>query len=53
MAGMDAEELREAEVDKAWTGPKFISLGLVTLLIAVSIIYYLSSLSGCRLVVVP
>ena len=55
-ADMDAEQVaqkRFAEQDKAWTGPKFIGLGAVTLLICITAIYLMSTVSGCSLQIVP
>jgi hypothetical protein len=51
-----AEEIaakRFAEEDKASTGPKFIGLGFITLLIAISTIFYMSTTTGCSLQIVP
>ena len=39
--------------DKAWNAPRFFSLGLVTLVIAIGLIYYMSTTTGCNLEVVP
>ena len=39
--------------DKRWTGPRFISLGVVTLAICISAIYLMSTVTGCSLQVVP
>lgn len=53
---MDAEEIAEKRFnaeDKAWTGPKFIGLGLVTLVIAISIIFSMAVQQGCSLQIVP
>ena len=41
------------EEDKVWNGPRLISLGAVTLAIAISLIYYMSTTTGCSLQVVP
>jgi hypothetical protein len=41
------------EEDKVWNGPRFIGLGAVTLAIAISLIYYMSTTTGCSLQVVP
>ncbi len=52
----DAEQVaqkRFAEEDKSWTGPKFIGLGIVTLAIALSLIYFMSTTTGCSLQIVP
>jgi hypothetical protein len=51
-----AEEIAEkrfAEEDKQWSGPRFILLGVVTLTIAISIIYFMSTTAGCSLQIVP
>jgi hypothetical protein len=39
--------------DKEWNGPRFIRLAVVTLLIAISTIYYMSTTQGCSLQIVP
>jgi hypothetical protein len=39
--------------DKRWTGPKFIGLGAITLAIALSVIYFMSTTTGCSLQIVP
>jgi hypothetical protein len=39
--------------DKAWTGPKFIGLGVLTLFICISVIYLMSTTTGCSLQIVP
>ena len=47
-----AEEIAQKqfdEDDKRWTAPKFISLGAVTLFIAISLIYAMSTTTGCSL----
>jgi hypothetical protein len=53
-------EIREREAqqrfdqeDKAWNAPKFLTLGAVTLLIAISTIYMMSTTTGCSLQIVP
>ena len=48
-----AAEKRFAEEDKNWTGPKFIGLGIVTLAICLSLIYFMSTTTGCSLQIVP
>jgi hypothetical protein len=51
-----AEEIaakRFDEEDKRWTGPKYIGLGFVTLVIAISTIYLMSTTAGCSLQIVP
>jgi hypothetical protein len=50
-----AEEIatkRFTEEDKAWSGPRFIRLGAVTLAICLSLIYYMSTTQGCSLQIV-
>ena len=42
-----------AEQDKRWTGPRYIGLGVVTLIICISIIYLMSTTQGCSLQIVP
>ena len=49
----EVAQKRFDEEDKVWTGPKYIRLGLVTLLIAISTIYYMSTTAGCSLQIVP
>jgi hypothetical protein len=39
--------------DKAWSGPRFIRLAVVTLVIAISMIYAMSTTTGCSLQIVP
>jgi len=46
-------EKRFDEEDKRWTGPKFIGLGAVTLVICISVIYFMSATTGCSLQIVP
>ena len=41
------------EDDKAWTAPRFMRLGAITLFIAISLIYAMSTTTGCSLQVVP
>ncbi|HXX68008.1 MAG TPA: hypothetical protein VEK07_12530 [Polyangiaceae bacterium] len=51
-----AEEIAQKqfdEDDKRWSGPKFIGLGVVTLAIALTLIYWMSTTTGCSLQVVP
>ena len=49
----EAAAKRFAEEDKNWTGPKFIGLGIVTLAICLSLIYFMSTTTGCSLQIVP
>jgi hypothetical protein len=46
-------EKRFDEEDKRWPGPKLIGLGAVTLVIAISLIYFMSTTTGCSLQIVP
>ena len=39
--------------DKRWNGPKLIALGAITLAIALSVIYLMSTTTGCSLQIVP
>ncbi len=51
-----AEEIAQKrfdEQDKVWTGPRYIGLGVVTLAIALSLIYFMSTTTGCSLQIVP
>jgi hypothetical protein len=52
-----SQELREereiAEQDKRWSGPRFVRLAIVTLIIAVSIIVLMARSTGCSLQWVP
>jgi hypothetical protein len=51
-----AEEIAEKrfdEQDKRWNGPKFIGLAVVTLTIAISVIYLMARTAGCSLQIVP
>ena len=51
-----AEEIatkRFDQEDKEWTGPRFIRLAIVTLLIALTMIYLMSRTQGCSLQIVP
>ncbi len=41
------------EADKRWTAPKFMGLGAITLFIAISVIYFMSTTTGCSLQIVP
>jgi hypothetical protein len=49
----DIAEKRFDEQDKRWSGPRFIGLGVVTLAIAISLIYFMSTTTGCSLQIVP
>lgn len=51
-----AEEIAQRkfdEDDRRWTGPRFIGLGVITLAIALSAIYLMSTTTGCSLQIVP
>jgi hypothetical protein len=39
--------------DKVWNGPRFIRLAVITLVIAISTIYFMSTTTGCSLQIVP
>jgi hypothetical protein len=44
---------RFAAEDKSWTGPRYVTLAAATLLICLSAIYFMSTMSGCSLQIVP
>jgi hypothetical protein len=51
-----AEEIAQKrfdEEDKDWDGPRFIRLGVITLALAISVIYLMSTTAGCSLQIVP
>ncbi len=51
-----AEELAQKrfdEQDKVWDAHRFIGLAIVTLVIAISTIYFMSTTTGCSLQIVP
>lgn len=51
-----AEEIAQKqfdEDDRRWSGPRFIGLGIVTLTIALTLIYWMSTTTGCSLQIVP
>jgi hypothetical protein len=51
-----AEEAAQKEFnaqDKVWTGPRFFRLGAITLVIAITAIYLMSTTGGCSLQIVP
>lgn len=52
-AAEDIYEKRFNEEDKQWSGPKLIGLGIITLAIALSLIYFMSTTTGCSLQIVP
>ena len=49
----DVYQKRFNEEDKQWSGPKLIVLGVVTLVICISLIFYMSTTTGCSLQIVP
>jgi hypothetical protein len=52
----DAEEIAQKHFDaedKRWVGPRFFALGVVTIAIVVSLIYFMSTTTGCSLQIVP
>jgi hypothetical protein len=56
MDAIKAEEIaqkRFAHEDKSWTGPKFVSLGFITLALCITAIYLMSASTGCSLQIVP
>ena len=51
-----AEEVAQKQFDaddKRWTAPRFMGLGAITLFIAISLIYAMSTTTGCSLQIVP
>jgi hypothetical protein len=53
IAEEEAAEKTFAEQDKQWGGPRYIVLGVVTLAICISIIFFMSTTQGCSLQIVP
>jgi hypothetical protein len=53
IASEDEAQKRFAAEDKLWRAPRFFTLGFVTLLIAISAIYLMSTTTGCSLQIVP
>ena len=54
MASIDDEaEADFAEQDPKWTAPKFFGLGAITLAIALTIIVFMASRTGCTVAIVP
>ena len=54
MASIDDEAEEDfAEQDPKWTAPKFFGLGAVTLAIALTLIVFMASRTGCSLAIVP
>jgi hypothetical protein len=39
--------------DHVWTGPRYIRLAVITLAVAISLIYAMSTTTGCSLTIVP
>jgi hypothetical protein len=50
---LDQDEKRFAEEDRAWDGPRFIRVGVLTLAICLTAIYLMSTTGGCSLQIVP
>jgi hypothetical protein len=50
-AEQEAQKRFDAD-DKRWVGPRFFMLGIVTLAICISIIYGMSTVTGCSLQIV-
>jgi hypothetical protein len=50
---LDEVDAEFATQDKRWNGPKFFLTGIATLIVAVSIIIYASTFTGCSLAFVP
>lgn len=53
IAAEEKAQKRFAVEDKAWRAPRFFALGAVTLAIALTTIYLMSTTSGCSLQIVP
>ncbi|HEY3821460.1 MAG TPA: hypothetical protein VGL81_30040 [Polyangiaceae bacterium] len=49
----DQAQKRFAAEDKTWRAPRFFALGAVTLAIALTVIYLMSTTTGCSLQIVP
>ena len=47
------DEKAFAEQDKQWTVTRFLSLGFATLIVAISLIVWSSTMSGCTLAWTP
>jgi hypothetical protein len=45
-------EKRFSAEDKRWTGPRYVTLGAITLAICITAIYLMSTMSGCSLQIV-
>ena len=54
MASTDDQAEKDfAEQDPKWTAPKFFGLGAITLAVALTIIVFMASRTGCTLAIVP
>jgi hypothetical protein len=53
IADEEAAEKKFAAQDKQWGGPRYIVLGAVTLAIAITVIFLMSTTQGCSLQIVP
>ena len=42
-----------AKQDKEWTGPRFFQTGIITLILAVGLIVYAATRTGCSVAIVP
>ena len=57
-AAMNLRELDEvdrefAAQDRRWNAPKFFGLGMMTLLVAIFVIVYAATRTGCTVAIVP
>jgi len=50
---LDPVEKDFEEQDKRWLGPRFFVTGILTMLVCVGLIYYMSTSTGCQLMIVP
>ena len=53
IAAEEKAQKRFAQEEKVWGAPRFLALGAITLGIALTVIYLMSTMSGCSLQVVP
>jgi hypothetical protein len=53
VAAEQKAQKRFAEQDKHWKAPRFFLLGFVTLAICLTVIYLMSTTTGCSLQIVP
>jgi hypothetical protein len=53
IAAEEKAQKRFAQEEKVWRAPRFLALGAVTLAIALTAIYLMSTTSGCSLQIVP